>query len=156
YSLRGPTLTDSLPPDVIVTELADGIRYRLPLRKRGGFVWMGFCHLLGGLVGIPFMSFWLYPVGYHVNWRAPFAGSEGIQLIFMAFGLFMLTMILWVTSQGITRLIGHSEIEVRGEKLRGFECWGPLRFGWRRPLARLVRFEVRHSNLEKDAIKAYD
>jgi len=148
-------MTDSLPPQVIVTELADGIRYRLPLRKRGGFVWMGLGHLVGGIVGIVFVSFWLYGVGYHINWRAPFDGPEGFLLLFLAFGLFMLTMILGATSQGITRLVGHSEIEVRGEMLRGFECWGPLRFGWRRPLAGLARFEVRHSALEKDAIKAY-
>ncbi len=146
----------SLPPPVMVTELVDGIRYRLPLRKRGGFVWLGLGHLVSGLVGIPFIAFWLYAVGYHVNWQAPLDGPEGFLLIFLALGLFMLGGILWVTSQGITRLVGHSEIEVRGETLRSFECWGPLRVGWRRPLARLARFEVCHANLEKEAIKAYD
>lgn len=150
-------MPDSLPDAVIVTELPDGVHYRLPLRKRGGFVWMGFAHLTAGAIGIPFMLFWLYGLLAPAFAQPQPLDGPGSSVVFFALaGLFMLGMIVWATSQGISRLIGHCEIEIRGDSLRGFECWGPIRFGWRRSVAELQRFEVRHADLDAHAIKAYD
>ena len=145
-----------IPDDVIVTELPDGVHYRFPLRRRGPFVWAGLMHLTGGIVGIAFMTFWTGAVSVHINWHAPLQGPEGLMLLFFAGGCFMLGLTLWLAAQGVTRLVGHSEIELRGDKLRGYECWGPLRWHWGRPVAGIVRFDVRDANLEKGSIQSYD
>jgi hypothetical protein len=149
-----------LPAEVIVTELSDGVRYRLPLRPRGSFVWMGSLQVFGGLIGVAFLSFWIYAAGCGLFWGRrpgePLDQPGGMSAAFMLCGVGMLGAVLWFTAQGVTRLIGHSEIELRGDTLRGLECWGPLRWGWRRSVAGLARFDVRDATMEKDSVRAYD
>src|SRR5262245_9006591 len=132
-------MSDSLPAEIIVTELPDGVRYRLPRRKPRGIAVEAVTLLMGAVLGIGFMAFWLWAVGYHVPWHDPFRGPDGMLLLFLGFGVWMLGMILWGLGQRATRFIGHSEIELRGGTLRAFECWGPLRWGWRRSVSGLQR-----------------
>src|SRR5947209_2656597 len=114
---------DLLPAEVIVTELPDGARYRLPGRKWGQPAWMGLGALIGSLLGIGFMSFWLWMVGSHLSVNGGVQGPDGMLLILLAAGGWMLLMMLRLAAHGLSRLIGHSEIELRGGTLRGMECW---------------------------------
>jgi hypothetical protein len=145
-----------IPDDVAVTDLPNGVRYRFPLRQRGPFVWTGLRQLVVGGIGIVFMLFWTGALGAQVLRDGTPVGENGMVLLFLAAGCFMLVMMMWLAAQGVSRLIGHSEIELRGDTLRGYECWGPLRWGWRRSVAGLVRFDVRDAMLEKEAPRLYD
>jgi len=110
-----PGMTDLLPPELIVTELPDGVRYSLPRRKSGPFTCHSAVHLLGSLrMGIPFMAFWLWAVGCHIDWQDILRPENGLSLMFMAFGLSMLLMAVWLGGRGLFLWAGHSEIELRG------------------------------------------
>jgi hypothetical protein len=150
-------VTDRLPPELIVTELPDGVRYRLPRRKKGHFTWQGAVHLLGSLLmGIPFLSLWLWGVGYHMDWQDPLRAENGLVLMFMAFGLWMLLMAVELGGRGLFRWAGHSEIELRGGILAGIERLGWLRWSWRRPVAGLGRLLVRDAVREPGSIRIYE
>src|ERR1700692_3446816 len=119
-------MTESLPRELIVTELPDGVRYSLPRRKAGRFTFQAGVHLLGSLlIGIPFMSFWLWGVCYHIDWQDILGPESGLMMMFATFGLWMLGMALWLGARGLFRWAGHSEIELRGGVLTGIE-----RLGW--------------------------
>jgi hypothetical protein len=148
-------MNHSLPPDIVVTELADGVRYVLPTRQRGEFTSIGVVQAFGGLVGVAFTSFWIYGVGYHVPWQAPFQEPDGLMVLFLLFGLFMFLMTLGMFARGLSRLLGHSEIELRGGALRGIERLGLLHWGWRRPVDGLRRFEVCDALREKGSVRVY-
>jgi hypothetical protein len=80
-------MTDSVPGEMIVTELPDGVRYQLPRRKAGRFTFQSAVHLLGSLlIGIPFLSLWLWSVGYHIDWQDISRAENGLVLILLAFG----------------------------------------------------------------------
>src|SRR4051794_40886621 len=56
-------MTISLPPNVAITELPDGARFRLLARPWGQPAWIGLGALVGGVFGAVFISFWLWGVG---------------------------------------------------------------------------------------------
>jgi hypothetical protein len=149
-------MSDALPCEVIVTELPDGVHYRLPRRKAGRFTLHTLVHLLGCLVALPFMSFWLWAVGYHIHWQDIFRAENGFLLVFLALGLWMLLMPLWLAGRGLFLFAGHSEIELRGGVLRRIERLGWLHWGWRRPVVGLRRFDVRDAMMEKGSVRMYE
>jgi hypothetical protein len=150
-------MTDSLPREMIVTELPDGVRYRLPRRKAGRFTCQAAVHMLGSLlIGIPFLSFWLWGVGCHIDWRDILLAENGLMLMFMAFGLWLLAMVVSSGGRGLFWWAGHSEIELRGGVLAGIERLGWLRWSWRRPVAGLVRLDVRDALMEQGSVRAYE
>jgi hypothetical protein len=149
-------MTDSLPRELIVTELLDGVRYSLPRRKAGRFTFQAGVHLLGSLlIGIPFMSVWLWGVCYHINWQDILRPETGFLLMFAVFGLWMLGMALWLGARGLLRWAGHGEIELRGGVLTGIERLGWLRWSWRRPVAGLIRLDVRDVMIDQGSIRVY-
>jgi hypothetical protein len=84
-------MTVLLPRELIATELPDGVRYSLPRRRPGRFTGQAAVHLLGSvLLGIPFLSLWLWGVGYDIAWQDLWRAENG--LLFLAFGLWMLLM----------------------------------------------------------------
>jgi hypothetical protein len=150
-------MTDSVPSDIIVTELADGVRYQLPRRKAGRFTFQSAVLLLGSLVmGIPFMTFWLFAVGYHVKWQDILRPENGLSLLFTALGLWMLAMIVGLGGRALFHCVGHSEIELRSGFLAGSERLGWLRWSWRRPVAGLCRLDVRDVMMEPGSVRVYD
>jgi len=150
-------MTESLPRELIVTELPDGVRYSLPRRKAGRFTFQPGVHLLGSLLlGIPFMSFWLWGVCYHIDWQDILRPESGMVLMFAVFGLWPLGMALCSGAGGLFRWAGHSEIELRGGVLTGIERVGWLRWSWRRRVAGLVRLDVRDAMIEQGSIRVYE
>jgi hypothetical protein len=131
-----------LPPEVAVTELPDGIRYALPRRKPEHIALQGTAGVMGGLVGIGFLTFWLYAAGYHINWAGRFEEQDFLMLGFLLFGGWMFSMALRHFGYGLSLFLGHSEIELRGNTLAGYECCGGLRWGWPRRVAGLRRLDV--------------
>jgi hypothetical protein len=112
--------------------------------------------MAAGIVGIPFLSFWLFALGIHVDWRALWRPENGLVLVFLALGSWMLLTVLWSGVRGLLQFAGHSEIELRGDVLRGIERMGWLQRSWRRPLAGLSRFDVRDAMLEQGAVRVYE
>jgi hypothetical protein len=150
-------MTDSLPSEMVVTELPDGVRYSLPRRKAGRFTFQAGVYLLGSLLmGIPFMCFWLWAVGYHIDWQDILRAENGLLLMFMAFGLWMLVMAVRLGGRGLFQWAGHSEIELRGGVLAGIERLGWLRWSWRRSIAGLSRLDVRDAMMEQGSIRVYE
>jgi hypothetical protein len=149
-------MSDLLPAEVTVTDLPNGVRYRLPSRKWGQVALLGLGAVVGGLVGTAFLSFWVWAVGYHLPATAGLQAADGMLLLFMAFGLWMLLMAVRTAAGGLSRIFGHSEVELRDGTLRGLECWGPLRWGWRRPVAGLLRFDVRDAMQEERPGRVYE
>jgi hypothetical protein len=149
-------VSDPLPPEVTVTELPDGVRYRFPRRRWGPPALMGLGALVGGVLGSGFMSFWLWLVCSHLQVNGGNQGEDGMLLLFVAAGGWMLLMTLRLAVHGLSRLFGHSEIELRGDTLRGIECWGWLRLGWCRPIAGLNRFRVRDALVDDRPGRVYE
>lgn len=148
-------MNDLLPADVTITELRDGVRYRFPGRRWGPIALFGLGALIGGLLGTGFMSLWLGFVGYQFLVDGGVQGGSPL-LPFLVMGGWMFLMTLRLTLQGVSRLIGHSEIELRGDTLHGIECWGWLRWGERRRIVGLSRFEVRDATLEDRPGRVYE
>jgi len=149
-------VSNSLPPEIVVTDLRDGVRYRLPGRRWGLPALLGAGALVAGLIGIGFMSFWLWAVGSQFFANAGPQGGDWMELLLLVAGTWMLLMMLWLVVRGLSRLIGHSEIELRGDVLRSFECWGRLRWARRRPLSGLIRFDVRDAMVEERPGRVYE
>ena len=142
-------MNEVLPPEIAVTELPDGVRYQLPTRKPGRYTSRGAMAIFCGLVGGAFVSLWLWGL-----WREQ-ADRFGMHFHMMLFGAGMLLTTLGMIVYGFAILIGHSEIELRGGTLSGFECWGGFRWPWRRSVTGLCRFEVRDTMTDKDAGLVY-
>jgi hypothetical protein len=101
------------------------------------------------------MSLWLWLVGYQFFVDGGLQGGSPL-LLFLVAGGWMFFMTLRLVLHGITRLIGHSEIELRGDTLSAIECWGWLRWGQRRGIAGLSRFEVRDVTVDDRPGRVYE
>ena len=148
-------MTISLPPNVAITELPDGARFRLPARPWGQPAWMGLGAVVGGSLGVVFISFWLWGVGSPLllqGWQP----GDGMLLVFLLCGSMMLAMCLRLTVRGLSRMVGHNEIELHGDTLRGLDCWGPVRRGRARSVAGLVRFDVRDALPDERPGRVYE
>src|SRR5262245_45230660 len=104
-------MSDLLPAEVTITELPNGVRYRLPGRRWGQVALLGLGAVVGGLVGTVFLSFWVWAVGYHLPANAGAEAADGMLLVFVVFGLLMLLMAVRTAASGLSRIVGHSEIE---------------------------------------------
>jgi hypothetical protein len=144
------------PPDVTVTELPDGVRYRLPGRPWGTPAWIGLAAVVGGVLGTTFLSFWLWCVGSPLFRPGGLQPGEGMLFVFLGLGGMMLVMCAGLAVRGLTKLVGHNEIELRDDTISGFECWGPIRLGPRRAVAGLIRLDVRDALPDERPGRVYE
>jgi len=127
-----------LPPEIQVTDLPDGVRYRLPLRQLGWW-------RLFGLVPLAFGTFF---AGFAIFWMLGASGLlEGGEISWprMLFGLFAVPFIaggLSIIGVGLFILAGHSEVELTRKTLRAIEATGPIRWSRKRSVEKLRRFVV--------------
>ncbi|MBY0526683.1 MAG: hypothetical protein K2R98_25020 [Gemmataceae bacterium] len=129
-----------LPSEIQITELADGVRYRLPDRQLGAARFIGLPLVAFGLCFSGFAVFWMWGAAAAVRLGNDPAGWFG--LLFVAFGIPFVLAGLGPIGIGLFILAGHSEIELRGDKLRAIERAGLVRWSWKRPRAGLCRFVV--------------
>jgi hypothetical protein len=134
-------MSDPFVPEVTVTELPTGARYRLPPRRLGPYRFVGLALLIFGLIlcAAPILPTWKLvqamrnqlPADEGLLWL----GAWALCVLFCRAGLY-------VAPVGLFILGGHSEIEPRGAKLYAIECCGPVRWTWERATAGLRRFFV--------------
>src|SRR4051794_9626085 len=105
-------MSHPLPPEVAVTELPDGVRYRLPGRPWGTPALLGLGALVGGLLGVVFLSFWLWGVGSPLLLPGGPQAGDGMLFVFLLLGGTMWVMSLGLAVRGVSRLVGHNEIEL--------------------------------------------
>jgi len=133
-------MTPLLPP-VAVTELPDGARFRLPARPWGQPAWMGLGAIVGGVVGSG--SCRSVCGARALRWsRTGGKPGDGMWPVFLLFGAAMLAMCMGIAVRGLSRVVGHNEIELRGDTLRASTA-GPAPHGRRHHIVGLVRFAVR-------------
>ncbi len=133
-------MSRALPPEIVVTETADGIRYRLPRPDLSGMRFVGCLLIAFGCLpagmGAAFIAFAVTVMG----------GASGSVLLFAA--LLMLLPLAFVLVGlalmflGGWMLAGRQEIELTARHVRGALCVGPLRWWRRRSRARLKQFTV--------------
>jgi hypothetical protein len=115
-------MTDSLPSEIEVTELADGVRYRLPRRKLGTLALAGVLPLIFGLV---FMGIPLTIIVLLVSGIMPIGDFSGA----IFFGLFIVPFLLVGAGAcylGLMLLFGRAEIELSDGRLTASERMGPF------------------------------
>ncbi len=137
-------MSRTLPPEIVVTETADGVRYRLPRPQFGDARFVG-CFLipfglLPAAMGGDFLAFAARVVP-DLSWSAMVISCL-LLLIPLGFLLGGLALIFF----GAWRLGGHQEITLTPRHVRGALCVGPLRWWRRRPRARLKQFTVVRGN----------
>jgi hypothetical protein len=149
------TMSDALPAEITVTELSDGVRYRLPIRPASRYKLPAPFAMLGGVVGAAFLSFWVWAVGSGIDLNDPLELPNFAQLLFVLIGVAMWLGTVAMFVFGLYRLVGHSEIEVRSQTISGFACLGWLRLRWDWPLVGLCRFDVRTAYERDHAVQVY-
>jgi hypothetical protein len=144
-------MSTSLPPEIRVTELADGVRYRLPRRGLG-------CATLTGLVVALFGFFCAAgAVGgllgaFVIGRQGSLVGAVVIGLLFCApilvLGLFLLLSGLWL-------LFGHTELRLADGRIVSLLKIGPLTcFARRRASADVQRLVLVSDNEQKGPVLA--
>jgi hypothetical protein len=144
-------MSDSLPPQITVTQLPDGVRYSLPSRKYGRHAARVVGPTAAAMVGLPVLSFWLWAVAHEDHGPYP-----GIPVLFLACGGMMFVALLGLAGYSLWQLLNHSEIELRGGTLYGSERWGCLFWSWDRPVAGLRRFDVRDASRDDGSGRVYE
>ena len=134
-------MTETLPPEVTVTEQRGGVIYRLPVRDVGGFRCVGLGLLLFGLLLCcpPILPTW--KVYLALTGQIP--PGEGLFWLFVFIPGALLCMGgLYLVPIGLFILAGHSVIELHDRELTSVESWGPIEWKWQRSTAELHRFYV--------------
>jgi hypothetical protein len=131
-----------LPPQIELTQLADGVRYVLPRRQLGG----------ARYVGIVLIAFGFSATGFMIAWMSGAAGTgpgsndptDWFAIGFALMGLPGLLVGLGLILVGTMVVLNltNSEIELRGGKLRSIERFGPFRWTLKRPVASIKQLVV--------------
>jgi hypothetical protein len=130
----------ALPPEIVVTETANGVHYRLPRLQLGPVRFVG-CALI---------AFGLFPAGmggaFLVVAATVIPNLSGpaivVACLFLLMPLAFLLGGLALIYLGGWMLAGHQEIELTARHIRSALCVGPLRWSGRRSRARLKQFTV--------------
>jgi hypothetical protein len=130
----------ALPPEIVVTETADGVHYRLPRPPLGPARFAGCFPIAFGCVpaamGTAFLTFAVMIIP---NLSGP---EILISCVFLVLPLAFLLAGLALIFLGAWILAGHQEIVLTARHLRGAFCVGPLRWPGRRSRARLKQLTV--------------
>jgi len=125
-------MNEPLPEEIEVVELADGVRYRLPLRPLGRYRWSGIFIIL---LGLPF-------AGGAVFFVLHTAHGVVDTIIIGVFAAPFLLAGLALAGLGLLVIGGNSEVELSGGRLRAIERLGPLRWSRHRPMHRVRKLVV--------------
>jgi hypothetical protein len=118
-----------LPPEIVVTELADGVRFTLPNRPLGRYRLVGLFPMAVGLAIAGIAAAWIAEkVGGLAGLGGAMAGFGWATVVIVG-GVWLLPA-LGTIGLGVFILAGHSSVEVDRGRLRAVEHAGPLR--WRR------------------------
>lgn len=138
-------MSEALPSEIEVNELAGGAYYRLPRRQLGGFRWLGVFLVLFGLFFAGAAIAWkVFMVG--IFWGGGNNAFDWIGILFALLGIPFVLAGLAVVGAGLAILIGRSEIEVQDGRLRGIERVGPFHYSWKRPIDQIRQLVVSASN----------
>ncbi len=131
----------TLPAEVEVIDLPDGIHYRLPPRDLGALRWLGIPVIAFGIFIVGFIGFGVWEMAQPLLAAAndPFAI---ISIAFLLTCFFLAMGGYWFVSLGLFILGGHAEFELRGGVLRAIERFGPIRRARQLPIRYLRRFVV--------------
>ncbi|HKI35732.1 MAG TPA: hypothetical protein VKA46_28005 [Gemmataceae bacterium] len=134
----------ALPPEIVVTEAADGVHYRLPRLQLGPVRFAGCILIAIGCVpagmGGAFIAF-AATVIPNLPWPVILVACLTL-LVPLAFLLVGLALIFF----GGWMLAGHQEISLSARHIRSALCVGPVRWSGRRSRARLKQFTVVRGN----------
>jgi hypothetical protein len=137
-------MADPFLTGVTVTEGNGGICYRFPPRSLGTWGWIGVAGMALGLAacGLPLVCICML-----IRSLVPELSAESgwFWLLATIATLVLAPLGLKLALLGLFIRAGHSEIELRRHTLAARECWGPLRWVWRRDTKDLRRFLVSES-----------
>lgn len=126
-------------PAYTTTDLADGVRYHLPPMKRQPAAMIIPIAVGTALIGAAIF----FPMGGFKNWGFSSA-TQIISMIFgVLFGLPFLGIGLLFVGVGAFAGVGHIEVELRGQRLRGVGRVGPIRVGRWIPIDQIKSLNVK-------------
>ncbi|HEX5271973.1 MAG TPA: hypothetical protein VFW33_15850, partial [Gemmataceae bacterium] len=130
----------ALPPEIVVTETADGFHYRLPRPDLGAGRFAGCLLIPFGLVCSGMGGAF---VGFAARVITGLSGPEAvIATLFLLMPLAVLLGGLALVFLGAWLLVGHMEITVTARVVGSALRVGPLRWPGRRSRARLKQFTI--------------
>lgn len=126
-------------PAYTTTDLADGVRYHLPPFKRHPVA-----ILLPLAIGIVLICVAVFgPMGSFRSWGFSSVSQTISTVIGVLFGLPFLGMGLLLACVGLFAAVGHAEVELRGQRLRGVGRVGPFRVGRWIPIDQIKTLAVK-------------
>ncbi len=131
-----------LPPQIQLTQLADGVRYVLPRRQLGSARYAGIVLIAFGFSATGFMIAWMSgAVGTGPSGDDP---MRWFEIGFALMGLPGLLVGLALILVGLIVLLNltNSEIELRAGKLCAIERFGPFRWTLRRSVGSIKQLVV--------------
>lgn len=126
-------MSTPLPSQVTVTELPQGVHYRLPLRPLGHWRWVGMALMLVGAVLCAAPALPVSKVAM---------GEDAAWLLALLPALLAVKGGIVLGQVGLLILAGHSEIRLDAGILRATECCGPVRRRRERSIVGLRRLFV--------------
>jgi hypothetical protein len=138
-----------LPPEIVVTDLPDGVRFTLPRRQLGAVRMVGLFPVAVGLVMTGFCVAW---VVHMLSGLGGLARADALigGLMVAAIGVPTVLSGLAVVGLGVFILTGHSTVEVSGGRLRAVEHAGPLWWRRSRRVEQVRRFTVTQTDRREE------
>lgn len=128
------------------TDLPDGVRYHLPPVDRSPAA--AIAPIFIGLILICVALFG--PMGVTRGWNFGSTASIIGTLVGFLFGLPFLGMGLLFVAVGVFTAVGHMEVELRGQRLRGVWRIGALRFGRWVAVDEIKSFEIKRPEARRE------
>jgi hypothetical protein len=135
-----------LPREIQVIDLwPASIRFVLPRRDLGRGKFIGWLLLLLGLIGLGAAIYLVLTISFGVPWvLGKFLRGAAFMLSLVSVG--GLVPLWW----GLAALVGHREIEIRGDAIRTIERVGPFWRSKRWKLAKISKFDCVDPSADND------
>jgi hypothetical protein len=139
-------MSKTLPSEIQILEPSPDVRrYVLPRRELGGLRWVGLIPIGIGLVFIWFGISWILDTSQWLQGKI-----EPFSLVFSLFGVAFVYGGLLPFGIGLAMMIGHSEIEIAGGRLKTVERAGPLWWSRRRSLDIIQELKIEYAGPENE------